>query len=238
MKKQYFLIIDTETTQDQLVADFGAIVCDRKGRIVTQYACMVQGIYNNPEHPLFYTNDGSELWDKQFLGQRYARYNTMLNNGNRLLASVEQINEWLAEVNATYKPTLTAYNLAFDVDKMRNTGIDCDQFAEKFCLWYAAGTAFATTKAYRTMILENHWFNAPTKFGNMSFKTNAEVMARFCLNNHALPDEPHTALEDAKYYELPILARLLKSYTKQWLIEESQAYNWRAVQVKDWFKAA
>ena len=32
-KRDYFLIVDTETTQTDMVADFGAIICDRKGNI-------------------------------------------------------------------------------------------------------------------------------------------------------------------------------------------------------------
>ena len=33
-KPDYFLLVDTETTQDDLVADFGAIVVNKKGKIV------------------------------------------------------------------------------------------------------------------------------------------------------------------------------------------------------------
>ena len=46
-KKQYFLIVDTETTQNNLVADFGAVIVDRKGKIITQCAVMVDGIFTD-----------------------------------------------------------------------------------------------------------------------------------------------------------------------------------------------
>ena len=72
----------------------------------------------------------------------------------------------------------------------------------------------------------------------MSFKTNAETMTRYVLNNPNLADEQHTSLEDAIDYELPILTKLLRSYTTRWLLEDSQAYDWRKVQVKDWFRPA
>jgi len=36
MKKDYYLIIDTETTMNDKVADFGAVVIDRQGNIQTQ----------------------------------------------------------------------------------------------------------------------------------------------------------------------------------------------------------
>ena len=64
-KKQYFLIVDTETTQNDLVADFGAVIVDRKGKIITQCAVMVDGIFTDSENnPLFFDSraDGSALW--------------------------------------------------------------------------------------------------------------------------------------------------------------------------------
>ena len=41
--KHYYLIVDTETTAKQTVADFGAIVMDRKGNIVEQFGVLLDG---------------------------------------------------------------------------------------------------------------------------------------------------------------------------------------------------
>lgn len=238
-KKDYFLIVDTETTQDSLVADFGAVIVDRKGRIQTQCAVLVHGVYTNEQdHPLFHIfGDSGDIWSRAGLPKRYERYNSMLTNGTRQLASVAAINIWLAKARATYNPYCTAYNLSFDADKCAKTGIDLAQFADRqFCLWHAAFTKWANTKAYKNFALSQHAFNAPTRHGNMSFKTNAEVMARFVTGNPQLEDEPHTALEDVLYYELPILLKLVATTKKQqWL--NPTPFNWRDVQVKDNFKA-
>lgn len=236
--KNYFLIIDTETTQDGLVADFGAVIVDKKGTIYSQCAVMVDGIFTDMEkHPLFHIfGDDNDLWSKAGLGKRYERYNNMVQSGSRMIASVAAINRWLDKAKATYNPMLTAYNLPFDLDKCKNTGVDLTQFgARKFCLWAAAYTVFAHTTAYRQMALDLHAFNAPTKHGNMSFKTNAETMARFVLGMPELEDEPHTALEDAVYYELPILLAVLQKKPAKWLLEGTKSYNWRDCQVKDFF---
>lgn len=238
--KNYFLIVDTETTQDNLVADFGAIVCDKKGDIVASCGVLVNGIYTDMEsHPLFFTSDKDGIWSKQGQDARYSMYTNMLESGSRMLASVAAINRWLSRAMLQYSPILTAYNLPFDVDKCRNTGIDIDIFERQFCLWAGAYNAWAHTKKYRQHVLECHAFNTPTQFGNMTFKTNAEVMARFVLNNPNLPDEPHTALEDAIDYELPILKALLarKGTSVKKLLESQGSYNWRNCQVKDWFTA-
>ena len=45
-KKHYYLIVDTETTMDEKVADFGAVIIDRKGNIQAQAGILLNGIYN------------------------------------------------------------------------------------------------------------------------------------------------------------------------------------------------
>ena len=236
-RKDYFLLIDTETTQDDMVADFGALVVDKKGNIATECAVLVREIFNDKEnHPLFFTKDADPLWGKAGLPKRYEKYNNMLNGGNRMLASVAAVNRWLDKVKAKYNPILTAYNLSFDMGKCINTGIDLAQFDKSFCLWHASFTKWAFTKQYRNFVLAVHAFNKPTELLNMAYKTNAETMARFVMDNPLLGDEPHTAYEDAKLYELPILLKLVNS-TKKDKYMNPTAFDWRKVQVKDWFTA-
>lgn len=194
----------------------------------------MRDIFNNREEHCLFSKIDAGHFARATLDERYTAYNNMLNTGVRMLASVAAINRWLARVNAEYSPILTAYNLAFDIDKMRNTGIDAEMFDKRFCLWYASFRKWAFTKQYRESCLQLHAFNTPTKLNNMSFKTNAETMCRFVTGNLRMPDEPHTALEDARDYELPILLRLVQT-TKKKDFMEPEAFNWRQVQVKDWF---
>lgn len=234
-RRQYYLIIDTETTQDSLVADFGAIVCDRKGRIYNQCAVLIRDIFNNRErHPLFYTKDADPLWGASTLNARYARYNEMLDSGTRMLASVNAVNRWLEKASGKYDPVLTAYNLAFDIDKMRKTSIDVSMFSQSFCLWHAAANKWAQTRKFQQFILDNGEFNQHTKFGNWSYRTKAETMARFLLGSE-LPNEPHTALEDARDYEMPILQELART-TPRKVFMNPPPFNWRKVQVKEHYR--
>lgn len=238
-KKDFFLIIDTETTLDNKVADFAAVVCDRNGRIYTQCAILINGIFTDSEnHPLFHDPKlvDNSLWARNNLEARYRLYNEMAASGQRMLASVSAINRWLDKVKTEYDPYLTAYNLAFDADKMNKTGIDQVQFVKRFCLWHAAFSKYAHTKKYRQFCLDVLAFNPATKHGNMSYKTNAEVMTRFVTGNPTLEDEPHTALEDVIGYEMPILVDIVKKSKKaEWL--NPKPFNWREVQVKDAFVA-
>lgn len=238
-KKQFALIIDTETTADNKVADFAAVVVDRKGHVITQCAVLTAGIFNDREnHPLFFDPSAAidSIWAKNSLDRRYDQYRQMIDGGSRMIASPSAINRWLDKAKREYNPFLTAYNLPFDVDKCEKTGIDLTMFDRRFCLWAAAADLWAHTKKYRQFVLENHGFNNPTKFGNMSYKANAEIMARFVLGDPDLPDEPHTALEDIIDYELPIFKAIAKRRTFKSL-EPLRKPDWRMMQVKDHFIA-
>lgn len=229
-KKQFFAIIDTETTMNNTVADFAAIIVDRKGIIHNQCAVLVKGHYDKYE--LFHDKAANDNWGYDGLEKRKTAYLNMLNSGARMLASVTAINKWLQQAIGKYNPELTAYNIAFDSEKCENTGIDLSGFKGKFCLWQAAVGNICNKKPYKQFVLNNHGFNNVTAKGNMTMKTNAEIVAGFISGD--FKEEPHTALEDAKEFELPILVELLKK--PKWR-DNITPYNWREFQVKDHFQA-
>lgn len=225
-KKKFFLIVDTETTMDDTVADFGAAVCDIHGNIFHECGVLVKGHFGEKE--LFH-DQNSSLWN---LERRNTQYANMLNAGTRVLASVQAINNWLLKVKAKYDPELTAYNLAFDLGKCANTAIDLSIFQDRFCLWGAAVGNICETKKYREFALQNHLFNNRTKHGNMSMITNAECVSAFV--NGCYIEEPHTALEDITGFEIPILAHIVK---KRGWREKTKAYSWNHFQVNKLFKS-
>jgi hypothetical protein len=227
-KKQFFAICDTETTMANTVADFAIIICDREGTIFNQCAVMVKDHYGKFE--LFHDKAANDIWGYAGLERRKNNYVDMLNSGKRMLASVNAINSWIQQAIGKYNPQLTAYNLAFDADKCEKTGIDITGFSNSFCLWQAAVGNICETKPFKQFALENHAFNKPTEFGNMTMQTNAEIVAGYVSGE--FKKEPHTALEDARDFELPILREILKK--RKWK-EKITPYNWRAFQVKDHF---
>lgn len=229
-KKQFFLIVDTETTITDKVVDFGAVVCDRNGVIVAQCAVMVQSVFGVDD--LFYDVKAAGLWSKASVSRRMDNYNSMLEAGSRMLASVNAINRWLEKVAGKYNPTLTAYNIAFDASKCKNTGIDLNMFSDRFCLWAASVGNICNTKGYRKFVLENHLFNKVTEHGNMTFSTTAEAVTGYLTGQ--MTDEPHTAIEDVLGYELPVLVHILKK--RDWK-EKITPYSWNAFQVKNHFEA-
>ena len=229
-RKQFFAILDTETTINDTVADFAIVICDRNGNIYNQCSVLVKDHYDTMK--LFHDPKANDIWGYQGLQKRESQYNAMLDSGVRMLASVNAINRWINQAIGKYNPTLTAYNLAFDLAKCANTGIDLSGFNSKFCLWQAAVGNICRTRKFKQFALDNHQFNNATKHGNMTFKTNAEVVCGYLNNN--ITTEPHTALEDARDFELPILTNILKK--RDWQ-NKIVAYDWKQFQVKDHYKA-
>ena len=228
-RKQFFCIVDTETTINDTVADFAALIVDREGKIFAQCAVLVRGHYGDMK--LFHDKHASDIWGYAGLQKREAQYVAMLDSGARMLGSVPAINRWLALAVGKYNPMLTAYNLAFDTSKCQNTGIDLSIFSDRFCLWHGAVGNICKAKAYRQFCLDYHLFNAPTDKGNMTFKTNAESVCGYILGE--FKTEPHTALEDARDFELPILQAIVKR--KQWR-DNIKPYAWQDFQTRNHFK--
>jgi hypothetical protein len=226
-KKQYFAILDTETTIVDTVADFAMVIVDRTGTIHAQCAVIIKTEFDKG---LFYDKTATGMWSREYAQEKAAKYEKMMIEGTRMASSVSAVNRWIDRAIGKYNPMLTAYNLAFDQNKCANTGIDLTKFTDRFCLWQSAVGNICKTKQYRKFILENHMFNAKTQMGNLTFSTNAETVAGFLSGT--ITDEPHTALEDAVYYELPILQHVLK---KRGWREKIQPYAWQDFQVRDNF---
>lgn len=212
--RHYYLIVDTETTKRGTVADFGAVVITKQGRIVEQFGAMVLGHFG--KMPLFSdpAADPAAFWSEQSAYRRAKNYDDMLESGERSISSVSLINQWLAGVNSRYNPTLTAYNIAFDLGKCRNTRINLGIFNSRFCLMKAAKRQIGALAEYHEFCNANGFLTAKLRKPSMT----ADTMAKF-IYGLDLPDEPHTALEDARDYEAPILTKILESVTRKQLLE-------------------
>ena len=126
MKRQYFAVLDTETTINDTVMDFAIVICDRHGKIYNSCSVLVREFYDPAT--LFHDKNANGFWASANLERRRANYQNMLDSGTRMLASVTAINNWINKCIGTYDPILTAYNLAFDSSKCANSGIVLDSF--------------------------------------------------------------------------------------------------------------
>jgi hypothetical protein len=212
--RHFYLIVDTETTKRGTVADFGAVVITKQGRIVEQFGAMVLGHFG--KLPLFSdpAADPAAFWSEQSATRRAKNYDDMLESGERSISSPALINQWLAGIKARYNPALTAYNIAFDLGKCRNTRINLGIFNSRFCLMKAAKRQIGALAEYHEFCNTHGFLTAKLKRPSMT----ADTMAKY-IYGLDLPDEPHTALEDARDYEAPILTKILESVTRKQLLE-------------------
>jgi hypothetical protein len=212
--RHFYLIVDTETTQRGTVADFGAVLITKQGEVVERFGAMVLNHFGSL--PLFSdpTAPDSAIWSEQSAKRREKDYYSMLDSGERSISSVGLINQWLAGINARYAPVLTAYNIAFDLGKCRNTRIDLGIFKQSFCLMKAAKRQIGTLAEYHDFCHDNRFLTLALRKPSMT----ADTMAKFILGV-SLEDEPHTSLEDAQFYEAPILTKILESVTRKQLLE-------------------
>lgn len=213
-KKHYYLVVDTETTQKQTVADFGAVIINKQGQIIDQFGAMVLNHFG--KIPLFSDPSAPDaaLWSEQSAQRREKNYYAMLDTGERSVSSIGLINQWLAAINARYNPVLTAYNISFDLGKCSNTHINLGMFNQRFCLMKAAKRKIGVLAEYQAFCIEHGLLTAKGRKPQMT----ADAMAKFILGID-LEDEPHCALEDARDYECPILTHILRDTTRAQILE-------------------
>ena len=216
--RHYYLIVDTETTQRGTVADFGAVIVTKQGEIVEQFGAMVLGHFG--KLPLFSdpNADADAFWSEQSAYRRAKNYDDMLESGERSISSPALINQWLAGIKARYNPTLTAYNLAFDLGKCRNTRINLGIFGSRFCLMKSAKRKIGVLACYQDFCKARGLLTAKLRKPSMT----ADAMAKYIADTEysgSLADEPHTALEDARDYEAMILTYILRDTTRAQILE-------------------
>ena len=219
--RHYYLIVDTETTQRGTVADFGAVIVTKQGEIVEQFGAMVLGHFG--KLPLFSdpNADADAFWSQQSAQRRAKNYDDMLESGERSISSPALINQWLAGIKARYNPTLTAYNLSFDLGKCRNTRINLGIFGSRFCLMRSAKRKIGVLASYQDFCKARGLLTAKLKRPSMT----ADAMAKYIADTEyqgSLADEPHTALEDARDYEAMILSYILRDTTRKQILELGQ----------------
>lgn len=206
-RKIRFLIIDTKVAADGAIVDFGAMVCDRQGNITGDFAVLVA---NEPKGRQSTNYDvDAKLGTKLELLDVHQRqdYERMLGDGSRRLASIAEINHWLTRIYATFNyPILAAYNLSYELDKLKKMGIDVSEFVERICIRDAADTFFAESKKFKTFTNDN-------LLGTHPPVSNLHTMASFA-SGKILPPESNKAIEDLMTYALPTLTAIVNQ--RQW----------------------
>ena len=211
MRYRFEIIIDTETTVEvdktQFVADFGAVVANlATGEILDELGVLISGQFDRLDLWCDVRAPAGDFWSLQNERVRRKRYLQRIADGSRSIASNALVNIWLAKNAGKYDPIATAYNWQYDHPKCDNTGIHLSAFRRNYCLLKAARDELTRDADYVAWCQERgHMTRHKTPRPQM----NADCVARYFVGDD-LPPEPHTALEDARDYELAIASALYR----------------------------
>jgi len=215
--------------------DFGAVVINlNTGNIVPGGEMATLLPPDDIEYDLFYNPndpDRSSFWSHRALKGRRKNYKKLFDKGLRSISRPELVNIWVRDhiaSNTRPRPIIAAYNWDFDRGVCERSGIRSvlegplawdDSTESGFCLMNRAKAVMGPNgilhDEYYEWCRENHDPDDPhwrliTKTGRASMK--ADSVAKYIGHrNNFYINEPHTALEDAKYYEAPIATFLRKN---------------------------
>lgn len=226
MKKEYLMVLDTETCntlEQPLPYDIGYAICDRQGNIYLERSFVVADIFL----------DLAETMKSAYYAEKIPQYWEDLKSGKREMRTFWNIRKTMMADMKKYKvKKVGAYNMGFDKRALNNLIRYCSKSflrwffpfgTEFFCIWNMACTTLLNRNCYINFALQN---GLVSSVGNI--KTSAESAYRF-IKNELDFDESHTGLEDVKI-EIEIMAECFRQKKKM-----ETAINpacWRNVQRK------
>lgn len=186
-----FLIIDTETCaglDTPLVYDYGGIVVDNKGNILTKFSFVISDIFYGE----------SELMRSAYYAEKIPFYQRDLFNGKRRTATFKQVYEFTNCLIKKYKiSAVLAYNMRFDQNALNNTirYLNLGKYffpyeVDKMCIMCMAQDTICKQKTYRKFCETNNYLTAKGRL-----KSTAEIVYRYITFNKDF-SECHTGLED------------------------------------------
>ena len=214
-----FLAIDTETTNEGMVLDVA--LCGYKSKKLVPIGSqgyVIKEVWDRclqGEDFLFCGGNGH--FSRKSLDKRMAVYTKMLQTGKRKFISKEHL-QTLFDLYLGQDYVFTAYNNPFDIGKLQNTGIVFPENFEQCDIWrtfqaYLQEHPTLLKKYWTTAVQNHHHKNNVLVTAHLTVRTNADTAARFVLGDN-IPPEPHTALEDVRLYEIPVLRWLFARNAK------------------------
>lgn len=210
MRKNYYLIIDTETAnglEQPMPYDIGYAICDRTGNIFIERSFIVAEIFL----------DNKEMMNSAYYANKIPKYWDDIQNGTRIIKSIFNIRKQIKEDIKKYHVNIIgAYNMNFDKNALNNVIRYCSKskirwffpFGMKYiCIWNMACQTIMNTKSYIKFALQNDLVSQAN-----NIQTSAESCFKFITDNIDF-SENHTGLEDVKI-EIAIMIKCFDTHKK------------------------
>ena len=209
-RKEYFIVVDTETTntiEQPLPYDIGWAVCDRNGNIYEQHSFVVAEIFC----------DMKDTMQSAYYAEKIPQYWEDIKCGKRTVASVWTIRKaFIADMKKYNIKKVGAYNMAFDKRALNNL----IRYTSKSWLrwWFPFGTEFFCIWSMACQVLLNRtsYIKFALQNGLISSADNVQTSAECCykyIRNKIDFEESHTGLEDV-LIEVEILKECYRQHVK------------------------
>ena len=225
-KKEYFLIIDTETcntVEQPIPYDIGYVITDRKGNIVVSHSFVVAEVFC----------DMSDVMEAAFYAKKIPMYRKDIRNGKRELRSLWTIRKTMLDEIKQYNITkVCAYNMGFDKRALNNLIRYVTKSYRRYwfpynmeyiCIWNMCCNSILNRPSYIKFAIENDLISE----SNNIF-TSAECAYRYYTKDIDFI-ESHTGLEDV-LIELELMLYCFNQHKP--LETEIKPSCWRIVQKK------
>lgn len=224
MKKEFFMVLDTETAnsvEQPLPYDIGYAICDRHGHVELTKSFVIAEIFL----------DNKDLMETAYYAEKVPNYWKDIKAGKRKLKSFYNIRkELIADMKAYNVTKVGAYNMGFDKKALNN---DARYITKSFLRWFFPyGTEFFCiwNMACNSILNRPSYIRFATENGFVSEKGNIQTSAE-CAYRYIMKDvefvESHTGLEDV-LIEVAIMAYCYRQHKP--LKKEINPVCWREVQ--------
>ena len=225
-KKEYFLVIDTETCnsiEEPIPYDIGYAICDREGNIYEERSFIVAEVFL----------DMKDVMQTAYYAEKIPKYWDDIKSGKRTMKTLFNIRKQVREDMKKYGvKKVGAYNAGFDRKALNNlmrymTKSFCRWFfpfnTQYFCIWNMACQVLMARATYIKFAKTN---GLQSEKGNL--QTSAEACYKYLKNKLDFVEE-HTGLEDVKI-EVEIMAKCFATHKK--LDTTINSRCWQIPQVK------
>lgn len=226
MKKEMFLVLDTETcntVDEPLPYDIGWAVCDRYGNIYEERSFIVAETFL----------DMKDVMSSAYYAEKIPMYWDDIKRGSRTISGMWNIRRTMINDIKKYNiKKVGAYNMAFDKKALNNLVRYISKSflrwwfpfgIEYFCIWNMACDILLNRTTYIKFAKQNGFLS---EAGNI--QTSAECAFRY-IKKMVDFYESHTGLEDVKI-EVEIMAQCYRQHKK--MTTNIDRLCWRKVQNK------
>lgn len=208
MEKNFFIVLDTETTNsidDPIAYDIGFAVVNDEGRVFEAYSFVVAEVFLD-----------KELMESAYFKEKIPMYWEDIKAGRRTLAKLFTISRTLARIMKKYDTNIIcAHNARFDYRSTNTTQRFLTSSKYRYFFPYGVeiwDTLKMSRKAFDDSQYDEFCYNNNYITKNGRKRYTAEILYRFITNNIDF-EESHTGLEDV-LIEKEILAECLKRGVK------------------------